>query len=337
MLPNNNKTDAATVLSAIAGSIREFSDAVDLHIALLNEHVALNPFQPGAGSASLQMKESIPARFWERLGIRHLVSDSLQNKPAIESDPENDQDKNDQAPSNWDAPKNTLLIEELKQVLSGCQLIQFASWAKMNNASDCWDELFSDVIKPLNKRTFEFIFQLGDATRHQVFEVDEILDIMSSYSTYGRVSLILSNKEADQLYTLLNGRAPFGSVFGNRTDSTREKYQFLFNTMNVHVLLIRYSNSVVLCTKDGQFDLAGKSLDHLPFPEYTSDAFNAGYQLGLLLRLDIAHAVALALAFSGASIEHGYIPGSKELIAFLNDWVTAFHPQSFTIGPTHAL
>lgn len=98
----------------------------------------------------------------------------------------------------------------------------------MCTTADFWDKLYEDVIKPLHKRDFEFIFHLGDVTKKYAFEVEEMLDIMGDYTSHGRVTLVLDENEADSLYNKLNGPSL----------KTKEKYRFLFDTMNIDMLLI---------------------------------------------------------------------------------------------------
>jgi hypothetical protein len=107
-------------------------------------------------------------------------------------------------------------------------IIRFTNWATTEGASDCWDQLYTDVIKPLNKRNFEFIFHLGNVTKKYAFEVEEILDIMGDYSSFGRVTLILNENEADSLWEKLNGPS----------QETIKKYRFLFNTIRIDAMII---------------------------------------------------------------------------------------------------
>jgi pimeloyl-ACP methyl ester carboxylesterase len=113
-------------------------------------------------------------------------------------------------------------------------IIQFTNWATTDGASRFWDRLYTDVIKPLHKRDVEFIFHLGNVTKKHAFEVEEILDIMGDYSSFGKVTLVLSDNEADSLYNKLNG-PPLKTI---------EKYRFLYNTMKIDVLLITNFNFI---------------------------------------------------------------------------------------------
>ncbi len=107
-------------------------------------------------------------------------------------------------------------------------IIQFTNWATTDGASDFWDGLYANVIKLLNNLDFEFIFHLGDVSKKHAFEIEEILDIMGDYASFGRVTLVLNEKEADILWNKLNGPS----------QATIEKYLFLFNTMDIDLLLI---------------------------------------------------------------------------------------------------
>ena len=74
------------------------------------------------------------------------------------------------------------VIERLRMIFEGCAIIEFEDWASVYNASDFWYGLLSDVIRPLNRRDFQFMFSLGNPINKPVFETDEILDLMSGYA-----------------------------------------------------------------------------------------------------------------------------------------------------------
>ena len=159
----------------------------------------------------------------ETLGIRRLKFNNDHSKSTII-------DNDNKALASWNRIKNDAIAEGLKALLSDCSIIEFADWAAVNDASGFWDRLYCDVIKPLNRRDFQFIFHIGDTTKKLVFEVDEILDIMGDYSSYGTVTLVLHEDEADKLLNRLNVQNARGSI--------SEKYRFLFNAIRLDVLLI---------------------------------------------------------------------------------------------------
>jgi hypothetical protein len=101
--------------------------------------------------------------------------------------------------------------------------------------------------------------------------------------------------------------------------------------MRIDVLLIAGDNRTLLLSKDGQFDLAGRPFNKINVPGDSKDYFDAGYQLGLLLHLEIPHCVALGLAVSGAYAAQASRPDSKALFTYINDWTAEWQSCSHGI------
>jgi len=314
--------DVGSVLAELASNVKDRSNEVNIFLDHIGKYEVFNPFHTGALPAFNGIDEPIGSKFfWERLGICHLISNSSQNVFPMEDDWHIENRKNDTIPFGWQHLKNDAVIDELKTVISGCTIIQFADWANVDDASNLWNGFYCDVIKPLNKRDFQFIFHIGDTTKKLVFEVDEILDIISDYSSYGRVTLVLEKDEADKLWCRLGGQESDGFLLFPETQGAKEKYFFLFNTMHIDALLILHSNDVMLFSRDWQFDLIGKALDSTQKSMYAWKGFETGYQLGLLLNLKIPLCIALGLAVAGIHSEHTSPHDSKVLLSYINDWM----------------
>jgi hypothetical protein len=320
MYQRNDGPDAASVLATVARSIRDLNDRVDEYLEHMETNEVLNPFRPGAGADSTKMYEPVPRRFWESIGIRRIVSNTSPGGSQLQRSWDIEKDKYDRVACIRGRLKNEAIIEGLRTFISGCPLIGFANWASTDEASCSWEGVFSDVIKPLKKRDFEFIFQLGDTTKRPVFEVDDVLDIIGDYSCYGRVTLILDENEAGRLCSQLNGGDPDAAIFDRQLNILRDHCLFLFNTMSIGGLLILYTNRAELITRDRQFEFAGRASKNEPLSVYSKDRFNTGYQLGLLLHFDIPHCIALGLALSGTYIQHASRPDSTALLTYLDDW-----------------
>jgi hypothetical protein len=197
-----NQQNADAVLFDLVGNIQNFNDSMHTYLCHIGEQEVLNPFQK---VDFMSINEPIPCEFFERFGIQRLILNAFPGRSAISDYFCIDRDKKNMISRNWNSIKNDVIIEELKTLFRSCHIIQFADWASVYHASDFWDGLLSDVIRPLNKKDFNFIFYLGDPTKRFVFETDEILDIMSDYSSYGKVTLVLDENEADRLWSILNG------------------------------------------------------------------------------------------------------------------------------------
>jgi hypothetical protein len=284
------------MLSAVAGQLENFHDPVDQYLDHIGKREVLNGC-------------------WEKLGISQVLPNNYQPDHSTTI-----------IRSGERAVMNDMIQEGISRLFSNCSIIRFADWSKTVDASRIWYSLFVDIIRPLNKRDMEFIFQLGDVSKKLVFEIDEFLDIMGDYASYGRITLMLDEQEADTLWDRLNGKASYATSAGFRSPGTNEKHLFLFNTMRIDVLLVTGNKRTVMLSRDGHFQLPGRPFNKAIMPTDSSGYFNTGYQLGLLMRLDILLCVALGLVVAGAYSEQMTMPDSSELFTYVHNWMTALQP-----------
>jgi hypothetical protein len=326
MCTTNSQRNVEAILSELAGTIQNFSDSMYAYLCHIGEQEVLNPFQKAALTS---INEPISCEFFERFGIRRLILNALPCRLTISDYCHIEHDKKNITPSHWNNIKKSVIIEEFKALFKSCAIIEFADWTSVYNASELWDGLLSDVIRPLNKKDFQFIFYLGDPTKKLVFETDEILDIISEYSSYGKVTLVLNENEADKLWGILHGWHPGATHFGFKSKRAIEKYSSIFNTMSIDALVIFSSHSTVLFSKELRIEFADRSLNNAS--KYARDYFDAGYQLGLLLQLEVPHCIALGLTISGTYLKKAPILDQKTLFNYIKEWIAELKTQDSTL------
>ena len=176
---NNTSNNTVDIISDLLGTIQNF-DASNL----------------------IAPKDSIAPSYATELGIRSLIFNAMSNGLTLSGQHFTIPDSQDISRYKWHRYKNGMIIDDLKTLFTSCHVISFADWSDIFGASDLWDGLLRDIIKPLPKKQFEFIFYLGDPTKRSVQEVDEILDIISDFSNYGRVTFVLNEEEACKLWMI---------------------------------------------------------------------------------------------------------------------------------------
>lgn len=222
----------------------------------------------------------------------------------------------------WDFFKDDEVIKDLQSIFNNCRTIAFDDWATISGASVLWDGLLTDVIKPLGKTDLEFIFYLGDPAKKLSFEVDEILDIISAFSLHGKVTFALDENEAIRLWMILNGVQAGTEIAEQSSADLKKKYFSIFRTMNVARLLIYSANDAIVYSDGEQFVFSRKKVDQNI--ELAADArqnFIAGYSIGVLMRLDIGHCIALGLIVFACLGELKSCPEQKDLYAYIQTWM----------------
>jgi len=265
----------ASMLSTLAGIIREFNVPVDQYLRQMGEPIISNPFQSIASTGRIRI----------------------------------------------DGPGGSVAPNERSSLFSSAPIIEFKDWAAVQNASGLWDGLYTGVIKPLKKRDFHFIFHLGNVAKKLVFDIDEVLDIIGDYSSFGKVMLMLNHDEAGDLWNKLNGCSPDAGI--SRSESPQAKCHFIFNTMKIDSLVFLNEDSAVQLSRDrGEVFLPGRPPAGTSGIINARERFSVGYQMGLLLQLKTWDCMALGLAVSGGYTEPSSGMGSAQLLTYIHDWVS---------------
>jgi len=295
------RPDMNSVLATLAGIIQEQSIPVEQYLRQLRAHQIVNPFRyPGTS----RIGNAIPEEFLGKKGIRRVIVDDVHFFSAA---------------------------GDAGAILGGCSLVELADWTELVD-NGAWDKLYSNWIKPLGKRDFQFIFHLGDVAYKPVFGIDEVLDIIGDYSSRGQVTLMLDSHEADTLWCRLNGRdsGERNSVaavrdsgardFASRDSTPRDRWLFLFNTMSIDFLVVLQAGHAMQFSREGQFSLTGPPPVGIGGVINARIRFSAGYQLGLLLRLDRQQCCVLGMAVAGAYGKLASGSGAELLVEYLQNW-----------------
>lgn len=215
--------------------------------------------------------------------------------------------------------RNVPFTRHLQSIFQHCSTIAFADWAHFANASDYWDIFFREVIKPLKTKGLEFIFYLGNITDRPVFMVDEMLDIMADFARKGRVTFIMDQQEMKKLWQAFHG---LDTAKGDLWPfDMEEKYRSLFNTMNIHKLVVYGTNGVSLYSKEEQFNLTRRILAaHIEYGPLGRNDFISGYSLGLSLQLDSALCLTLGVAYFELKGQLERVPDRQELLNYIMAW-----------------
>ena len=137
-----------------------------------------------------------------------------------------------------------------------------------------------NVIMPLKRSDFNFIFYLGDTTKKLSFEVDEFLDIICDFSVYGRVTLVLDEQNIDNLWAMFFGRNAYSNI--SIVPGLREKCRTVYDLINIEHVLIESFPTTILFSRQQQFEIEAR--ESLGISNIDRKHFDVGYMLGYFLK-----------------------------------------------------
>jgi hypothetical protein len=229
---------------------------------------------------------------------------------------------------NWNYINNSPEIHQIRRALVECNLIAFVDWANLSLASNIWDGVLHDIIKPSGKKNFQFFFDLADPSKKTVQQIDEVLDLISTFSHYGKVTLGLNENETIKIWCAIHGVDVNNPQEKSKIPTTEEAGDGVFKAMTIDCLLVHPVDRAIAFRKKESIEFAGRLV---PSPKVLTgggDNLNAGYCLGLLYDLPLDQCVLLGMAASGAYIQNGESPDIAAIIDYIEIWL-----NDLAVGP----
>ena len=226
----------------------------------------------------------------------------------------------------WSYIKETVGIVKISQVVSESTVIAFVDWANLPHASDIWHGMLEDVIKPMLRKDFIFLFDLCDPSKKSAKQIDEVLDLISSFSPNGKVILGLNENEALKIWAAIKGIDFVKDK--KKLPAVTEAGDFLYTSMNINSLLIHPIDRSIVYRPHQIIELQGRLVTKPKVLTGGGDNLNAGFCLGLLSEFTLPQCMLLGMAVSGAYIENGISPDQKDIIEYLDVWMKELESEN---------
>lgn len=230
----------------------------------------------------------------------------------------------------WQYIKKTAGLERVSESVSDSSLIAFVDWANLPHASDIWQGMLDEIIKPSKRRDFLFLFDLCDPSKKTSQQIDEVLDLISSFSPYGKVTLGLNENETLKIWATIRGVDFIRDR--SKIPPVTEAGDFLYKSMNIDTLLVHPVDRSIVYRPHETIELKGRLVTEPRVLTGGGDNLNAAFCLGLLSGFTIPQCMLLGMATSGAYIENGVSPDRPEIINYLDVWMREFENASTAVS-----
>lgn len=237
----------------------------------------------------------------------------------------------------WAYIVKTVGLEKIRKAVVGSDLLAFVDWANLPHASDIWQGVLQDIIKPSHKRDFLFLFDLCDPSKKTAEEIDEMLDLISCFSYYGKVTLGLNENETLRIWCALHGFDQTEAGTKDAMPSLLEAGDALYKMMHIDSLLVHPIDRALLYRKHEVHELQGRLVTQPKVLTGGGDNLNAGYCFGQLCGFSIEHCMLLGMAASGAYIENGQSPDLPAIEQYIRVWMSELAQRGDSLPRTQAL
>lgn len=219
----------------------------------------------------------------------------------------------------WAHIKEAAGMERIAKAIGESSLIAFVDWANLPHASDIWHGVLCDVIKPSGRKDYIFLFDLCDPSKKTTQQIDEVLDVISAFSPYGKVILALNENETLKIWAALRGvdfikdRAKMPSIL--------EAGDCIYSSLKIDTLLIHPIDRSIMYHGRERLELRGRLVNKPKVLTGGGDNLNAGFCFGLLSGFTLPQCALMGMAVAGAYIENGTSSDLQDIIEYLDVWM----------------
>jgi hypothetical protein len=212
----------------------------------------------------------------------------------------------------WDTVKKRLGDVTFQKLWNQAHFIGMVNWTMLPHLSAIWKRLLSDYMpaKPTTRKLM--FFDLCDPSKRLDADLHAALKIIGEFQAHNDVILGLNEAESLHVAKVLRLKKTPNNPKGTASlaAAIREK-------LELHTVVIHPISYAAGADAQGEVFVNGPFTAKPKISTGAGDHFNAGFVVGRLLGLGVAHSLQLAVAASGFYVRHAVSPNREQLVRFL--------------------
>lgn len=201
------------------------------------------------------------------------------------------------------------------RLFGDADLVALVNWTMIPNMTEIFSALVEIVLPALPKRERLFFFDLADPEKRSRDDLLKALEMIGRFEKFGRVTLGLNLKEAQQVWAALDYPVIKEDEAGLRKMAADIRARLGLSTVVVHP-----KESAACATAEGTWWIPGPYTAKPLITTGAGDHFNAGFSNARLLGLSPEACLTVGVCTSGHYVRTGHSPTLVDLINFLEAW-----------------
>jgi sugar/nucleoside kinase (ribokinase family) len=203
----------------------------------------------------------------------------------------------------------------VNQLFAAADLVALVNWTMIPNMTEIFERIVDTVLPALPARDRLFFFDLADPEKRSRADLLEALAVIGKFEKFGRVTLGLNLKEAQQVWAALD----FAPIAEDEA-GLRQMCADLRARLSLSTVVVHPKESAACATAEGTAWIPGPYTAKPLITTGAGDHFNAGFSNAQLMGLPAESCLATGVSTSGHYVRTGKSPTVQDLIALLQTW-----------------
>lgn len=200
--------------------------------------------------------------------------------------------------------------------VASADLVALVNWTMLPNMTAIFAALTEQLLPRLPAAPERlFFFDLADPEKRSVADLRSALAAIARFGAFGRVTLGLNLKEAQQVAAALD----LGEVHEDE-GSLRAAAAAIRTRLDIATVVLHPRASAACATATGSWWVPGPYTEQPLITTGAGDHFNAGFTTGQLLGLDPEACLTVGVCTSGHYVRTGRSPDLAAIETFLANW-----------------
>lgn len=207
-------------------------------------------------------------------------------------------------------------IDGYRATIAAADLVALVNWTMIPNMTAIFTDLIERVLPSTPVRPGRtFFFDLADPEKRSAADLVYALDTIGKFEQFGRVTLGLNLKEAQQVFAALG----FAAV-PEAESGLREMAQKIRARLDVTTVVVHPRESAACATRDGTWWIPGPYVAQPLITTGAGDHFNAGFTAAQLIGCPPEACLGAGVCTSGHYVRTAQSPSLADLETFLANW-----------------
>jgi sugar/nucleoside kinase (ribokinase family) len=212
----------------------------------------------------------------------------------------------------WENIKKRMGDTAFQKLWNQSHFVGMVNWTMLPHLSAIWKRLLSDFVPTKTPTRKLIFFDLADPAKRLDADLNAALKIIGEFQEQNDVILGLNESESQHVAKVLRLKKTAANPKGTASlaAAIREK-------LGIHTVVIHPVQYAAGADAQGEVFVNGPFTAKPKISTGAGDHFNAGFVIGRLLGLGVAHSLQLAVAASGFYVRHAISPNREQLVRFL--------------------